>query len=430
MLGSAQPGTDQHIGVEGSDHCSSSAAGHVAAPPIYVPRPRLLAYLGLVVLSWLVPKRRTKVLLHSPSDIEDGVIAVVDELAARGWKATVLLEDPAREPTLRRLVYGSFDTVPLSSVRALGHFLTARYVMSTESVFGGFRSPPSQVSVNLWHGEPPTKATGRFGTGRGLHSTCSPVCSTLGRAYRCAEFGLHPRGVPIVGAPRNDRMLRAHGPSVRAALLDGSKGPAYLWLPSFRVGSWGSSQRVDAAKSHPGLPFDITELSRLDEWLLGRGVQVLVKLHPRDVSSFRGEFRAIRVLTENELEHHGLTLHTALSAFDGLITDMSSIWVDYLLLDKPMIFAFPDVENYRRGRGLNLEPYEQWVPGIFARTMDQFISALADLSAGRDPMAAERARARLRFHQHTDDRSTQRLLDALGICREAVSGVDPMPTLG
>lgn len=432
VLCSGGAGTEPRIDENGSDGDATSAAAGAASRPVYVPRGRLLAYLGLVALSWLVPKRRTKVLLHSPSDIEDGVISVVDELAARGWKATVLLEDPAREPTLRRLASGSFDTVPLSSVRALGQFLTARYVMSTESVFGGFRSPPSQVSVNLWHGEPPTKATGRFGTGRGLHSTYSPVCSTIGRAYRCAEFGLHPRGVPIVGAPRNDRMLRAHGPSVRAALLDGSTGAAYLWLPSFRVGSWGSSQRVDSADTHPGLPFDITELSRLDEWLIGRGVQVLVKLHPRDLSSFPGEYRAIRVLTENELEHHGLTLYTALPAFDGLITDMSSIWVDYLLVDKPMIFAFPDVDNYRRGRGLNLEPYEHWVPGLFARTMDQLINALDDLTAGRDPMAAERARARLRFHQHTDDLSTSRLLDGLGIHRAAVLSppVDPTSTLG
>lgn len=416
----ARPDALTRVGAPDGDSASAAAQG-VAPLPTYVPRRRLLAYLGLVAVSWLVPKRRTKVLLHSHGDIEDGVIAIIDELAARGWKATVTLEDPARESTLRRLTSSPFDAVPLSSARALAHFLTARYVMSTESVFGGFRSPPSQVSVNLWHGEPPTKATGRFGTGRGLHSTYSPVCSTIGRAYRCAEFGVHPHGVPIVGAPRNDRLLRACGSTARRILLGGFTGPAYMWAPSFRVGKWGQALRTDAAAAHPGLPFDGNELRRLDEWLSMRGSQVLVKLHPRDVSSFPDEFRAIRVLAEGELEQHALTLYTALLAFDGLITDMSSIWVDYLLVDKPMIFAFPDVEDYRRGRGLNLEPYEHWVPGPFARTIEQLIGALADLTTGRDPMAAERGRARLRFHQHTDDCSTQRLLDGLGI-RAKVSG--------
>lgn len=383
--------------------------------PTYVPRARLLAYLLLVAVSWLVPKRPAKVLLHSPSDVEDGVIAVADELAALGWTPTVLLEEPDREATLRRFAAGPLRTVPLGSLRAWGHFLTARYVVSTESVFGGFRSPPNQTSVNLWHGEPPTKPTGRFGTGRGLHSNVSPVCSTMGRAYRSAEFGVHPRTVPIIGAPRNDRMLQASRAEARTKLLGGSAGPAYLWLPSFRVGSWGTSFRVDAADSHPGLPFTGTELRSLDDWLVARGVQVLVKLHPRDLGQFPDDLGALRLLTDDELEQHDLTVHTALPAFDGLITDMSSVWIDYLLLDKPIIFAFPDVENYRRGRGLNLEPYEDWVPGPFASCMDEVIAALADVAAGGDPAAAERGRARLRFHQHTDDRSTQRLLQTLGI---------------
>lgn len=393
---------------------------------------RLLAYLLLVAVSWLVPKRAGTVLLHSAGDLEDGVIAVADELAALGWTPTVLLEDPGKEPILRRLATGPLRTVPLASPRAWRHFLRARYVMSTESVFGGFRSPPNQTSVNLWHGEPPTKPTGRFGTGRGLHSSISPVCSTIGRAYRSAEFGVHPSKVPILGAPRNDRLLRAdqYRDEVRAALLGGFTGPAYLWLPSFRIGNWGTSFRVDAADSHPGLPFSSDDLRRLDDWLVAQGARVLVKLHPRDLGQFPQEFRALRLLAEDELEERELTVHTALAAFDGLITDMSSVWIDYLLLDKPIIFAFPDVENYRRGRGLNLEPYEEWVPGPFAGGMDDLIGALAEVTAGRDPSAAERGRARLRFHRYTDDQSTHRLLQTLGIATPSVAESTEQPGLG
>jgi len=106
-----------------------------------------------------------------------------------------------------------------------------------------------------------------------------------------------------------------------------------------------------------------------------------------------------------------------LSAFDGLITDVSSAWVDYLLLDKPLIFAFPDIEEYRQGRGLSIEPYEHWVPGPFVRTLDEFVDALDDVVAGRDPLAEERRLARLRLHQYQDDKSAARLLDGLGLGR-------------
>ena len=74
-----------------------------------------------------------------------------------------------------------------------------------------------------------------------------------------------------------------------------------------------------------------------------------------------------------------------------------------------------DIQDYRDGRGLSLEPYEDWVPGPFVRDIDGLIGALSDLVQGRDPMARERGLARLRFHEHRDDRSAARLLDGLGI---------------
>jgi CDP-glycerol glycerophosphotransferase len=81
------------------------------------------------------------------------------------------------------------------------------------------------------------------------------------------------------------------------------------------------------------------------------------------------------------------------------------------------VFAFPDIEEYRAGRGLSMEPYEDWVPGPLVRDIDGLMAALADLVEGRDPMARERSLARSRFHQHHDDRSATRLLDGLGIQR-------------
>ncbi len=374
-----------------------------------------LAGFGLV--NRLLPKSASSVVLHSTIDLEDGVLAVVEELARRGWGATILLEDASRAGRLRALVGDTARLVPKRSAEGIRQFLGARYVMTTENVYGNEEPPSSQIVVNLWHGEPPTKAVGRFLEGqRGRPSTYAPVCSTLGRAYRAAELDLDPLRVPIVGAPRNDRMLRSDAHAVRRELLgDDAQRPSYLWLPSFREGRWGTRSRQDVAAYHAGLPFAPDDVSRLDDWLSARGAVVVVKLHPHDVARFGGSYRALRLLTQEDMERRGLTLYQVLPAFDGLLTDMSSVWVDYLLLDKPMVFAFPDIDAYRAGRGLNLEPYEHWVPGPLTRTLDELLDALGDLLRGADPSADERSRARLRFHQYRDDRSTARLLDGLGI---------------
>jgi CDP-glycerol glycerophosphotransferase len=400
-------------------------AGPVPAPSRPAWRKRL-PYLALAAVNRLVPKVPGKVVLHSTVDVEDGVLAVAEELAARGHRATVLLEKPHRGAVLRSVSPVPVRAVPKWSARGLAHYLTARHVMTTSNIHGNVRPPRSQNVVALWHGEPPSKATGLFEGSGGLRASYAPVCSTVGRAYRSAELDVHPLRVPIVGAPRNDRMLRVDAAAVRRTLLGDDAGrTTFLWMPSYRMTDFGGLLRTDAAGAGP--PFPPHDVRRLDDWLAERGARVVVKVHHRDVDSFSGDHRALRVLRQGELEQRGLTIYQALAAFDALITDMSSVWVDYLLLDKPIIYAFPDVEAYRTGRGLNLEPYEQWVPGPFARTTDELLHALGDVVHGRDPMADERRRARLRFHQFHDDASAARLLDGLGLPPRTGTAVRPLP---
>ena len=380
------------------------------------PSLRGAAHLLLAAANAVVRKDPRSIVLHSTVDVEDGLLAVAEECVARGWRPVVLLEDRRREALLRSLAAAGVACVPKRSVRGVLAFLGARFVMTTSRLWGDHRPPSSQVLVSLWHGEPPTKVTARFSGRGGVSCTWAPVCSTVGRAYRAAEFGVHPLQVPVVGAPRNDRMLRADGAALRAQLLgDEAHLPTLLWMPSFRVGGYGEQRRLDSAGADPEGPFPPRDLARLDAWLVERGARVVLKVHPRDTHRFAGDLRAVRVLRAGELEARGLTLYPVLAAFDGLITDMSSVWLDHLLLDRPMVFAFPDLAGYRAGRGLNLEPYEHWVPGPLTTDVEQMIAAIDDVVAGRDPMAEERARARRRFHAFADDGATARLLDGLGI---------------
>ena len=381
-----------------------------AAPRAVHGRPwrKRLPFLGLAAVNRLVPKSDTKVVLHSSVDVEDSVMSVATEVAARGHRAVVLLEDRRRAALVRAMSPVPVRTAPKWSVRGLAHYLTAKHVMTTNNIHGNLTPPARQTVVALWHGEPPTKSTGLFHGKWPLRATYAPVCSTIGRAYRSAEFDIHPLRVPIVGAPRNDRMLQADAAATRQALLGAdAHRTTFLWMPS-----WRSDDLADR-----GSPFTPEFLRPLDDFLADRGARLVVKMHHRDRSSFAGDHRAIRVLAPLELERRGVTLYPALSAFDALITDMSSVWVDYLLLDKPILFAFPDVEAYREVRGLNLEPYEDWVPGPFARTPEELVVAMTEVVEGRDPMAEERGRARRRFHQYHDSSSATRLLDGLGYPR-------------
>ena len=94
---------------------------------------------------------------------------------------------------------------------------------------------------------------------------------------------------------------------------------------------------------------------------------------------------------------------------DVLVTDYSSIYMDFLLLDRPVVFNPVDREEYEAQRGF-LFPYDDHTPGAKARTEAQFLAALEAELQGLDPYAADRARTRALFHKHPGGGARERIL--------------------
>lgn len=364
---------------------------------------------GRVVMraaNFLVPKSSGRCLLAGFPDNEDGVIAMAEALADSGKRVDVATVGPVPA--------GFFDSrvriLPRYSARGLWSFLRSSHVFTTHGIFGDVVARRRQVVVMIWHGESPGKDVGVYLRAAPRPHLVAPVTSSMGQAFRCVEFGLPPHRVPILGAARNDRMLRAPRVDVRT-VLGGSWTPGrlLLWMPTFRV----KDDNPDSTHGYAGLPFTESELLALDEWLDRRDTTIVVKLHPLELDSYRLATRRLVPLDHEALTRHGLTTYTILREFDALVTDVSSIWIDYLLLDKPVVFAFPDLEEFRRRRGLQLEPYDEWVPGGIASSLDELCAELGPVIEGGDPHRDSRQAMRTLLHQYPDDRSASRTVDFL-----------------
>jgi len=124
-------------------------------------------------------------------------------------------------------------------------------------------------------------------------------------------------------------------------------------------------------------------------------------------------------------------LNAYLGLCDVLITDFSSVAIDYLLLRRPVVLFCPDFDEFADGRGFNFDPIDM-MPGALVRTTEELYALLGDFQAipvsdktdkllqlywsdNARPGACERVAAFIE-HQigHQGQRSTDRAAKALG----------------
>ncbi len=100
---------------------------------------------------------------------------------------------------------------------------------------------------------------------------------------------------------------------------------------------------------------------------------------------------------------------------DCLITDYSSIYFDYLLLDRPILFWAPDLEQYLAQDRAMYFDYESMAPGPICRQYDEFARTLTQLIEKSEPdyYSDQRAKVRQFTFDHVDAVSARRLLEIL-----------------
>ena len=115
-------------------------------------------------------------------------------------------------------------------------------------------------------------------------------------------------------------------------------------------------------------------------------------------------------------------LYALLGQADGLITDYSSVYFDYLLLNRPIGFTVDDMEEYMKNRGFVVDDPRPLMPGQFLNTPEDFCGFLSDLLEGRDPYGEERLRVKELTNKYDDGKDALRALAIAGITFEEKEG--------
>ena len=148
-----------------------------------------------------------------------------------------------------------------------------------------------------------------------------------------------------------------------------------------------------------------------------RNVKIVVKLHPmQDLNAYNlTELDHFILMSHDDFTRKKMDLYRLMVQSDALITDYSSIFYDYLLLDRPIGFTEDDFEDYGDTRGWAVDNPDSYRPGQRIKTKEDLLDFVDSLTRGEDSYASDRHRVLKLSNEYLDGGYCKRALECANI---------------
>lgn len=229
-------------------------------------------------------------------------------------------------------------------------------------------------------------------------ASTSPIIS---ERFRTA-FGLDESKIKLTGWPRNDIILCSEPepiPVLESIIESWNAKSVILYAPTFRdcgeVDLFSGSNKAD-----------------LEDCLSRHNAVMLIKMHYVDrdiglaIGSSSNQSRIHWVVDDDLPDPNPLLPHV-----DILVTDYSGISYDFLLLNRPIVFAPFDLEQYVTQCRELYEDYNEATPGPKCSNWNEVIDTLDDLLSGNDRYVAMRKKALSKYHTFVDTGNCRRIFE-------------------
>ena len=207
--------------------------------------------------------------------------------------------------------------------------------------------------------------------------------------------------VMINGLPRNDQFFEEKKPNFKHDDLEElitkvviKNQKLIVYMPTWRK----VRNSLDSS--------EVLDYDSLNDFCKQSNALFVIKQHPKDQLDLFVSNR------ENiyYLEKH-IDIYPLLKYSDCLITDYSSIYLDYLLLDKPILFYVYDYHDYiNQERELQYD-FKSVTPGPMIHSFTDLINELMAVFNLDHDFSKQRSDVRDYFFHYKDDKSSKRLID-------------------
>ena len=88
---------------------------------------------------------------------------------------------------------------------------------------------------------------------------------------------------------------------------------------------------------------------------------------------------------------------------DYLLTDYSSVWVDYCILQRPIGFVMNDIQEYKASRGVTIENLDEKLPGTIIDTFDKILTFIKEPISNTENIEF--------YNTYCDNKASERIAD-------------------
>lgn len=259
---------------------------------------------------------------------------------------------------------------------------------------------PLQTTIQLWHGLPLKRMNKLPDVMYDYHiSTSDFVNDTSLSDVIPAKKHLD------LGYPRNDLLLKEHEP-MDLLLVDlniytlAKENKIIVYMPTHR-----ESEPSFENQSKKELPLNLT---KLNDFMQKHHIFFILKLHPFVSKLYKNENFSHILFYEPQSDIYPILKYT-----DILITDYSSVYYDFLLLNRPIVFFDYDCEEYSSNMNGFVYDYEENAPGKKVKTQTQLEESLEKILYEEDVFKEQRQNILNKFFTYQDQGSSQRIIEIL-----------------
>ena len=280
----------------------------------------------------------------------------------------------------------------------------AKFIIDSNSYV--YKKNKNQIRIFLGHGMP-VKIVMSYNSKKG-DVDLNPVTSYAFNShfYECGDTD---DNIKALGYCRADILAS------NAGIRKNQHTKYIIWMPTYRQHKNDDNLAIE--NNFPlGLPVikSHEEMNQINECLKENNVVLYLRPHPaQDVSVMKIDNLSNIVIADSKfVNKKGVQLYEFLTETDALITDYSSVYYDYLMLDRPIALAVEDFDEFSSKWEMFYNTFDEFKENYkcpYLYTVDDLKKFIVDVATDNDEFEQERKAARNKFYTYPDNKACERL---------------------